>query len=198
MLNTCICAKSLDTQQPRISDDNRCPTCGHALATADATTAIQTETPLPQVRAELDPAFEDVARSIRIKSQAARVLPHIVTVLGLVIFVACMVAMGSYFLVRSLPSTREEVALTQVKGPLTTAVQAYFLKHNGEFPATLDKLLERDHVGGPYLENADALLDPWGNRYQYDIKGPRNNGAKPDIWTIGPDDTIIGNWLKAR
>ena len=56
-------------------------------------------------------------------------------------------------------------------------------------------MLVKDARGGPYLDNPDALIDPWGNTYQYDPVGPRNNGVRPDTWTVNPrDGTLIGNW----
>jgi hypothetical protein len=90
-----------------------------------------------------------------------------------------------------------KIARTQVKGPLTSASQAYYIKHAGTWPPNLDALLRKDKFSGPYLE-AHAILDPWGKSYQYDIKGPRNNGTKPDIWTVAPDGAIIGNWPEVR
>ena len=39
--------------------------------------------------------------------------------------------------------------------------------------------------------------DPWKKPYQYDPSGPRNNGRRPDIWTVAPDGLEIGNWPKA-
>jgi hypothetical protein len=56
-------------------------------------------------------------------------------------------------------------------------------------------------TGKPFVD-ADSLLDPWGKRFEYDPKGPRNKGAKPDIWSTGPDKAdengIIGNWTKTE
>jgi hypothetical protein len=62
----------------------------------------------------------------------------------------------------------------------------------------LSDLLVKDQFGGPYLENADAIIDPWGQPYQYNPQGTNNNGTKPDIWTVAPngDGKQIGNWPK--
>jgi hypothetical protein len=86
-----------------------------------------------------------------------------------------------------------DIADAQVRGPLTQACEAYALK-NGRFPDRLDQLLVKDAIGGPYLESPDALTDPWGRPFQYDAKGPNNNGARPDIWTVTPAGVVIGNW----
>jgi hypothetical protein len=90
---------------------------------------------------------------------------------------------------------KTDVARTQI-AVLMTAVQAYKLK-NGEFPTSLDVLLEKDDKGaGPYLQNRDALTDPWKKRYQYDPSGPLSGGKQPDIWTVSPFSERIGSWDK--
>jgi uncharacterized protein (TIGR03067 family) len=93
------------------------------------------------------------------------------------------------------PSPAEKDAAAAQIHVLTMAVQAYRVK-NQEFPATLDAMLEKNDVGGPYLENKEALLDPWGKRYQYDEAGKKNEARHPDIWTVAPNNEIIGNWQK--
>ena len=68
----------------------------------------------------------------------------------------------------------------------------YLLK-NGEYPKSLKALTEGDR---PLLKGADSLLDPWKKPYQYEVAGPKNKGEKPDIWTVTPDNVVIGNWEK--
>jgi general secretion pathway protein G len=126
------------------------------------------------------------------------------TLMEMLVVVAIIVALagiGGFFLLGALRESQEDVASAQVKGPLTQACQAYSLKHNGEFPQNLQLLLQRDAMGGPYLENADALIDPWGQPYQYDASGPKNNQTKPDIWTTVKNSNpqkMIGNWPKIQ
>jgi hypothetical protein len=83
---------------------------------------------------------------------------------------------------------------------LTDACRAYAIKHKGQYPENLKRLTMRDADtnSGPWLENADDLLDPWGKQYQYDPVGPKNGGRGPDIWTVAPDKTVIGNWPVAK
>lgn len=42
--------------------------------------------------------------------------------------------------------------------------------------------------GKPYLEDADALIDPWGRMYRYDSRGmnQKEPGDRPDLWSLGP------------
>jgi len=74
---------------------------------------------------------------------------------------------------------------------LTTGAMVYHLKFD-TYPARLDQLVHPPE-GGPYAVPG-ALLDPWGQPYQYDPAGPRNHGKQPDIWTITPKGEVIGNW----
>src|SRR5262249_49663269 len=76
---------------------------------------------------------------------------------------------------------------------LTSAVKAYRIKYE-EYPAKLRDLVEPPD-GPPYVE-PDSIIDPWQQPYQYDAAGPRNNGEQPDIWTVGDDGKLIGNWSK--
>ena len=73
---------------------------------------------------------------------------------------------------------------------LTKAAETYKNKQ-GKYPESL-----KDLAGGGYLEyeSRNPLIDPWGNDYQYDPKGARNGGKKPDIWAVMPDGKEIGNW----
>jgi hypothetical protein len=89
---------------------------------------------------------------------------------------------------------RRVVAKAQLE-VLTKAAQAYAARNDAKFPLTLADLLQKDATGaGPYLQGEQALLDPWKKPYQYDPTGPKNDGKKPDIWTVAPDKQIIGNW----
>lgn len=74
----------------------------------------------------------------------------------------------------------------------TKAVEAYALL-KGAFPDTLEEMLKDGKFNGP-------LLDPWKRPIQYDRKGPKNKGIRPDrkrpdVWTERPDTKeLIGNW----
>lgn len=126
------------------------------------------------------------------------------TLMEMLVVVAIIVALagiGGFFLMGALGESKESIAQTQVKGPLTQACQAYAIKHGGQFPDQLQDLLRKDDQGyGPYLDNPDALNDPWSTptqqrQYQYDKAGPNNMGLKPDIWTTEPKtNKKIGNW----
>jgi hypothetical protein len=79
-----------------------------------------------------------------------------------------------------------QTARTDVKA-IERAVQKYCIKR-GEYPTRLDALV--GEVSAPNLR------DPWQHQYQYDPAGRKNNGERPDIWTVTPAKKVIGNWAK--
>jgi hypothetical protein len=85
---------------------------------------------------------------------------------------------------------QEKVTVAQLRiATLDQAVKVYQLK-NQTLPETLAALTEGDK---PIIEKS-VLKDPWGKAFQYDPTGPKNKGARPDIWTVDPDGKTIGNW----
>jgi hypothetical protein len=104
---------------------------------------------------------------------------------------------GYYFAWTTMDDSETTIVFTQVRGPLSRACEMYRDKR-GRFPDNLEVLLKKDALGGPYLESDDALIDSWGQKYQYEPMGPRNKGARPDIWTVAPNGTEIGNWPKGH
>lgn len=118
------------------------------------------------------------------------------TLMEMLVVVAIIVALaglGGYFLLGQFGQSQKDIARAQVKGDLTKAVKSYWLKNNQQWPPSLDALLTKEG-SGPFLEDVQAIVDPWGKRYQYDPSGGRNGGMRPDIWTMAPDGEEIGNW----
>lgn len=60
---------------------------------------------------------------------------------------------------------------------------------------SIDALWEKpsDATGwkGPYVENADALKDPWGNKYRLEVPGTRN--VDFDVVSLGFDNKPGGD-----
>ena len=104
-------------------------------------------------------------------------------------FVTCVVAVVLAGAVRADP--KEELVKLDVRS-LTTAVEAY-TKAKGMAPAKL-----MDLVTAGIVDPKETLLDPWGNPYQYDAKGKKNGGKRPDVWAVTPDRRQIGNWPEQK
>lgn len=74
--------------------------------------------------------------------------------------------------------------------------RGYKLKFD-DYPDKLEQFLKPPR-GRPILDDKDQLLDPWGTKYEYDAKGPKNQGKKPDIWCVTPSGKKIGNWPEPK
>lgn len=123
------------------------------------------------------------------------------TLMEMMVVVAIIVVLagvGGFYMMRSLDDAKRTAAKAAIQ-TLTSKCQQYELNNNGNRPPSLDALLQGDENSRkPYLDDPKNLNDPWGNRFQYDAAGGRNNGTKPDIWTRSPDGIEIGNWPGAK
>ncbi len=134
---------------------------------------------------------------VRSTRQAARQAFTLMEMLVVVAIIVALAGIGGYYYLQRVDEAKKQVAQTQSKDTLTKAVQTYKLDH-GDYPASLEALLVRTEDGhGPYLDNVEALVDPWGRPYQYNPAGPNNNGLKPDIWSESPFGPL-GNWMARR
>lgn len=77
---------------------------------------------------------------------------------------------------------------------LERAASTYAIKNNANYP---DELKEVSHYIDIKL-GTDPFTSPWGAKYEYDPKGPKNGGKKPDIWVKTPDGEIIGNFPEPK
>lgn len=131
-----------------------------------------------------------VLRTSRAATRAAFTLMEMMVVVAILVVLA---GVGGVIYMRYLDDAKFDTARAQVK-ILSNAVESFKLRHNGEPPQSLDVLAAPDEEGNkPYIE-LDALKTPWGGIYQYDPTGPNNNGYKADIWAVGPNNQLIGNW----
>jgi general secretion pathway protein G len=114
--------------------------------------------------------------------------------LVVVAIIVVLASVGGYYFFGVLGKSNADVARVKAKTTLEQAAKTYYMDHKQQWPPSLEALLQKDEMGGPYLENVDALKDPWGKPFQYNAGGPNNGGIKPDIWTTGPEGQQIGNW----
>jgi len=117
------------------------------------------------------------------------------TLMEVLVVVAILVVLAgtaSVFYMRFIEDARKDRARTDVQ-TLTRACQAYQLRM-GNFPASLNSLIQPEDGGKPFIESAEMINDPWNQPYRYDPSGPMNNQMKPDISTVAPDGAQIGNW----
>lgn len=118
------------------------------------------------------------------------------TLMEMLVVVAIIVALaglGGYYFLGQLNESKKKTALIQVKTTLSQAVDTFHIQHS-RFPQSLQELMVRDG-GAAIINNSDALIDPWGNPYQYNpnAQNPETGDLQPEIWTTSPDGVRISN-----
>lgn len=133
---------------------------------------------------------------------AAFTLMEMLLVLGII---ALLVGMGTYMMVNVLG----DAEVGKVKGDIQT-LSASLIRYKtkgGLYPTTeqgLDALVNKPSDGpqprsySKLLSSEQALIDPWGGKYQYRRPG-KHNPETYDIYSLGPDgqegtEDDIGNW----
>ncbi len=99
-----------------------------------------------------------------------------------------------------------KVDTTRIQIERLSSVLDLYLLEVGRYPSGADglaALVERpgsvERWNGPYLKNASALIDPWGNPYVYVSPGKH---SEYDLYSLGADgkeggegeDQDIANW----
>lgn len=119
------------------------------------------------------------------------------TLMEMMVVVAIIVALAGasiYYMAGQIDEGNKAKAQGQVK-QLSDLLTTYKAQHQGAWPQSLQDLMLRDEEGrGPYIKSQEDLLDPWGQPYQFDVAGTRNNGLQPDVWTQNPTLGTFGNW----
>jgi general secretion pathway protein G len=130
------------------------------------------------------------------RNQQNRLVRPGFTLMEMMVVVAIIVALagiGIFFLAPQADEGAKTKAKTDVKS-LTAAALVFKTQHGGQWPLSLEALLEKDGNGyGPYVKSREDLIDPWNNEYQYDVNGPNNKGNQPDISCMSPWG-LICNW----
>jgi general secretion pathway protein G len=124
--------------------------------------------------------------------------------LVVIVILGMLVAIASPQALKFLGSAKVDTARIQISN-LSTVLDLYRLQ-TGSYPSSsegLGALVERPasakNWNGPYVKKADALIDPWGNPYQYRSPGQR---SEFDLFSLGSDRreggegdaSDIGNW----
>lgn len=108
------------------------------------------------------------------------------TLVELMVVVAILGVLGlvvTQYVIPKLTKSQQVVAKANIE-TLSAEIKAYRI-NNFRIPDSLEVLLEPDpnNADEPYLENSDALLDPWGNEYVYIVESK----SKYEIKSLGAD-----------
>jgi general secretion pathway protein G len=133
----------------------------------------------------------------------------LIEILVVVLIIGLLTTVLATNLIGRAEEAKTKLARTQVRN-LTDQLELYRLD-NGRYPSEaqgLDALVRepsseprpRNYPPGGYVKS-DALLDPWGNVYQYRVPG-EHNAHSFDLYSFGPDgaeggegvDADIVNW----
>jgi len=135
-----------------------------------------------------------------------------ITLVELLVVLAILALISAIVVINVLPERdRAAVRKTEIDiGVIETALDQYRLDMLN-YPTTdqglaalqalpADERRAANYRPGGYLKGS-ALLDPWGNAYQYEIPGQR--GGAFDLFSLGADgqpggedlDADIGNWI---
>ncbi len=135
-----------------------------------------------------------------------------ITLVELLVVLAILAMISAIVVINVLPERdRAAVRKTQIDiGIIETALDQYRLDMLN-YPSAdqglealqslpADERRAANYRPGGYLKGA-ALIDPWGNPYQYDVPGRR--GGTFDLYSFGADgqpggedlDADIGNWI---
>jgi hypothetical protein len=215
----CACGNYLDTDAHQPGDRVQCPTCNKVFligGLAVATFSVPNEMAFTVEELLADPSIEKSSRSVGLATHLFRAIVFCVPlamlgsrlfccqptadadqteVIGVaIVLIAIAIFAIWYFCFGATVCTRSEAALRHVTGPLSKACDAFKCK-TGFWPERLEDLLKQHNQDAAYVDDMDALIDPWGNPYQYDAEGPMNHGERPDIWCESPETrSKVGNW----
>lgn len=92
----------------------------------------------------------------------------------------------------------------RVKTDITAIDQAlgeYAINNGGQYPDSLDVLIQPDDNGHRLLDRTTMPVDPWKNEYLYDPPSPGE--PRPRVYTLGKDGAVggegdnkdIDNWM---
>ncbi len=142
--------------------------------------------------------FERPVRNCRCRNalrgglqEAGFTLLELLVVLGII---AMLATIAGPQVLRYLGKARTETAKAQISA-ISTALELFALD-NSTFPSAqvgLNALMHQPPGAtrwkGPYLKNAEGLIDPWGRPYQYLYPG--RNGQS-EVFTLGRDNAPGG------
>lgn len=126
-----------------------------------------------------------VRHSLPASRRNAFTLLEILIVVAIIVVVA---GIGGAYLFGALERGKQSTAKAQIK-QLESQIESFRVQ-NQRAPESLQELLVPDQSSGlPYIKDPNAIIDPWGNPYQYEY----SDMMGPTIWCQPPTGQVISN-----
>ena len=132
---------------------------------------------------------------MKIRNTQSRQRRSAFTLMEMMVVVAIIVALagtGIYYMAEQADKGTQAAVKSKIKSLTDTAV-IYKTQHNGEWPQSLEIMLQPDASGNKAYLRQDDIIDPWGRQFTYDPNGANNGGNTPDISCQTPWG-LICNW----
>ncbi len=133
-------------------------------------------------------------RSRRGRGRAAAAGFTLIELLVVLVILGLLAAFVAPQVLKYLSKAKTDVAKAQVVN-IASILDLYKLEvgHYPDQQEGLNALLQQPpdapHWNGPYVKKADALIDPWGEMYQYRFPGEHGDY---DLFTLGADQAVGG------
>jgi general secretion pathway protein G len=117
-----------------------------------------------------------------VRRRSAFTLLEVLVVVAILVILA---SVGTISVIRYLDSAKADTATLQMQ-TLQKQCMAYYTQSGGQWPQSLNDLV--NNPSGSMLEGGmQALIDPWGQPYQYTIRqNPVSGQEEPFISTVTP------------
>jgi type II secretion system protein G len=112
---------------------------------------------------------------------------EVLVVMAILVVLASMATFSILSVRRNALINTAQITCTTIRDQ----VKAYYIKV-GYMPTSIDDLVQNntgtDNWGGPYFENGQAPIDPWGNRFELQSQSDPTTGQEQvQVVSFGPD-----------
>src|SRR5262245_37826594 len=124
------------------------------------------------------------------------VLGCLVAAVGFLVGVGIFVAVLGVAATRSIEDAKQSSAHLKAR-EISQAAELYKLSPKNptmEYPTRLEEMVLPPFGGPPFLNDQEALLDPWGKPFQMEVRAKSSGDTYILISTTAPDGTPISNF----
>jgi general secretion pathway protein G len=132
--------------------------------------------------------------ALRARRIARRVAFTLVEMMIVVAIIVLLAGVGTYYMAGAIDEGNKAKAKADIKS-ITDASIVYKTAHNGQWPQSIDDLINQDADGnGPWLKSQEARMSPWGTQYVLDPSCQMNKNLQPDVYCQIPGGGRVVNW----